>query len=220
MKFVFLGPPGVGKGTYSSRVSVQLGIPHISTGDLLREATKNQTELGKKAKEFMDKGLLVPDGLVMDALKKRLENPDAKNGFILDGFPRTTNQAEMLDKMEKIDLAVNYSLKEKFLILKISARRICRNCGEIYNLADIKEGGISMPPILPKKEGVCDKCGGPLYQRDDDNEKTVKERLKVYKKQTRPLIEYYKGKSLLKNVKVVGAPEIMVPKIIKILKKY
>ncbi len=219
MKFIFLGPPGVGKGTYASRVGPILGIPHISTGDLLREEIKNQTELGKKAKGYMDRGLLVPDELVMEVLKKRLEKDDAKKGFILDGFPRTVRQAELLEKMEKIDKVVNFLLKRSILIRKLAARRTCRKCGEIYNIADINEGEIHMPPILPKKECVCDKCNGELYQRDDDKENIVRERIRVYEKQTAPLIKYYREKKLLTEIKVVGGPDIMVPKVVGVLKK-
>lgn len=219
MNFIFLGPPGSGKGTYSSKISTILGIAHISTGDLLREEIKAQTTLGKKAKEYYDRGMLVPDELVMDVLKNRLKKEDAQMGFILDGFPRTEKQAEMLEKMEKIDSVINLVLKDSILIKKISARRVCRGCGNIYNLADIKEPGINMPPLLPKKDGVCDKCGGELYQRDDDREEVVKNRLEVYKKQTAPLIKYYKNKALLNDIKVVAGPDIMVPKIIDVLKK-
>lgn len=215
MKAIFLGPPGVGKGTYASRIYPQLGIAHISTGDLLRAETKNETPLGKKAKGFIDKGQLVPDQLVIDMLLKRLKEADCRKGFILDGFPRTIAQAESLDKALKIDVVINLVLRDDFLIEKISARRQCKNCGEIYNLADINREGIKMPPMLPKKPGICDKCGGQLYQRDDDKVETAKQRLDIYKKQTAPLIEFYRRKGLLKEIKVIGGPEIMVPIVIK-----
>lgn len=215
MKAIFLGPPGVGKGTYASKISPQLGIAHISTGDLLRAEVNGNTELGRKAKAFMDKGQLVPDELVIEMLLKRIKEKDCKNGFILDGFPRTIPQAESLGAKVKMDVVINLMLKDEFLIEKISARRQCRNCGEIYNLADINKDGIRMPPILPKKPGVCDRCGGMLYQRDDDKAETVKQRLDIYKKQTAPLIEYYRGKGILEEVKVKGGPEMMVPIVIK-----
>lgn len=218
MRIIFLGPPGSGKGTYSSRIAPQLKIPHISTGDLFRNEIERGTGLGKKIKNIIDAGNLVPDDIVMQVLKERMSKPDCKNGFILDGFPRTLNQAKALDKIAKIDIVINLVLPDNILIKKISARRQCRKCGEIYNLADIREGDIHMPPILPKKQGICDKCGGELYQRDDDREKVVRERLGVYKKQTAPLIDYYKKKGLLRDIRVVGGPEIMVPKIMAILK--
>ncbi len=218
MKAIFLGPPGVGKGTYASRISPQLGIAHISTGDLLRAEMKKNTELGRKAKGFIDKGKLVPDRLVIDMLLKRLEEKDCAKGFILDGFPRTVPQAEALGRALDIDVIINLVLRDDFLIDKISARRQCRNCGSIYNLADINRDGIKMPPILPKKEGICDKCGGELYQRDDDKVETVRQRLDVYKKQTAPLIEFYRKRGMLKEIKVIGGPEIMVPIVIKAMK--
>jgi len=215
MKAIFLGPPGVGKGTYASRIAPQLGIAHISTGDLLRAEIKNETGLGKKAKGFIDRGQLVPDELVIGMLLKRLKESDCRKGFILDGFPRTVPQAEALDKNLKTDVVINLSLSDDILIEKISARRQCRTCGNIYNLADIHRNGIHMPPLLPKKPGICDKCGGQLYQRDDDKPETVKQRLEVYKKQTAPLIEHYRKHGLLREVKVMGGPEVMVPIVIK-----
>lgn len=218
MRLIFLGAPGVGKGTYASRISKELGIAHISTGDLLREEVKNETQLGKKAKVYMEKGELVPDELVNKILKERLKKKDCEKGFILDGYPRTIEQAKELEKITKIDLVLNITLKKEILIKKISARRICKTCGKIYNIADINEDGIRMPPILPKKEGICDDCGGELHQRPDDDQKVIEERLKVYEKQTKPLIDYYKKKGLLKEVKVTGGPELMVPKIIEMIK--
>jgi len=215
MRLIFLGPPGVGKGTYASRIGPKLGIPHISTGDLFREHIKNQTELGKEAKNYIDRGELVPDELTIQMLKERIEQPDCEKGFILDGFPRTIPQAEALDKITTIDKVVNISLREDIIVRKIAARRICKKCGEIYNLADIREGSLVMPPLLPKKPGICDKCGGELYQRPDDKEEVVRERLKTYKKNTAPLIEYYRKKGILVNVEVQGGPDIMVPIILK-----
>ncbi|RLJ05312.1 MAG: adenylate kinase [Candidatus Aenigmatarchaeota archaeon] len=220
MRFVFLGPPGVGKGTYASRVAPILGIAHISTGDIFREEIKKETELGKKVKSYLESGQLVPDEIVIEVLKQRIEEDDCKKGFILDGFPRTIKQAEELDKITKIDAVINIVLDEDLLVKKISARRICRNCGKIYNIADIRKGEIHLPPIAPKKEGICDDCGGELYQRDDDKEEVVRERLNVYYEQTAPLIDYYKNKGLIREITVTGGPDKMVPVILKIMKEY
>jgi len=220
MKFVFLGPPGVGKGTYASRVSPILGIAHISTGDIFREEVKKGTALGKKIKGIMESGGLVSDGIVIEALAKRLKKPDCRKGFILDGFPRTLEQARALDGMLKIDAALNIVLPEDILIEKISARRVCRACGDIYNIASIHRQGIEMPPMLPKKEGKCDKCGGGLYQRADDKPGVIRERLRNYDRQTKPLIEYYTKKGLLKDFYATAGPEKMVPKIVELLRKY
>ncbi|MEM7816198.1 MAG: adenylate kinase [Candidatus Aenigmatarchaeota archaeon] len=219
MNIVFLGPPGSGKGTYASRIAPQLGIPHISTGDLLREAVAKKTATGKKADEYMKKGLLVPDEIVMQIVNERLSQPDAKKGFIFDGFPRTIEQAETLEKMKKIDVVINLRIPDEVIIKKILARRTCEKCGQIYNIAHIKFGKVDMPPVLPKKEGICDKCGGKLVSRSDETEQVIKDRLEVYRKQTQPLIDYYTKKKLLRNVDVIGSPEIMVPIIMKEIKK-
>lgn len=216
MKLVFMGPPGVGKGTYASRVGPKMGIPHISTGDLLR-AAREDPEFGEQIKHYQDTGGLVPDEIVMKLLKKRLDQPDCEKGFILDGFPRTIAQAEALEKITDLDAVVNIQLEEEILIEKISARRICRDCGEIYNLADINKGDLKMPPILPKEEGKCDKCGGELYQRSDEKPEIVKGRLQLYEEKTAPLIDFYRNKGLLKDVEVTGGPDIMVPKIMGLL---
>ncbi len=220
MKLIFLGAPGVGKGTYASRLGPKLGIPHISTGDIFRENIKNNTDLGKLVKPIIEKGGLVPDEITLKIVEDRLKRDDCKNGFIFDGFPRTIPQAEGLDKIIKVDVVVNIVLPEDILIQKITSRRQCKNCGDIYNLADIRRGKLHMPPMLPKVEGKCDKCGGELYQRKDDNEQTVRERLEEYKNKTQPLIDYYKKKKLLKDLEVVGGPETMVPIILEMLSKY
>ena len=219
MKKIFLGPPGSGKGTYSKRIAPQKNVPHISTGDLFRENIKNQTDIGKKAKGYMDKGLLVSDEIVIEMLKERICCEDCEKGFILDGFPRTIPQAEMLDTLTEIDVVLNLIIPEDILIEKICARRVCKECGDIYNIANINKNGIRMPPMDPIKEGECDKCGGELIQRNDDNEKVVKQRLEIYKKETQPLINFYNEKGLLKEIKIKGPPEEMVPEIIKLLQE-
>jgi adenylate kinase len=220
MKFVFLGPPGVGKGTYSSRIAPKLGIVHISTGDIFREEVEEGTALGKKIKGIMARGDLVSDKIVIDAIKKRCKKQDCRLGFILDGFPRTIEQAEALEKMFKIDLVLNIQMPEDILVEKISARRVCRECGDIYNVADIRRNGIEMPPMLPKVTGKCDKCGGELYQRPDDKSEVIKERLKNYREETQPLIDYYRKRGILKDFHAKAGPEQVVPKLIDLLRKY
>ena len=195
MNLILLGGPGAGKGTQAKLIVEEYKIPQISTGDMLREAVKQGTELGKKAKEYMDKGELVPDEIVIGIVRERIKQPDCEKGFILDGFPRTIAQAEALDKMldeidKKIDAVVNIYVPEEEIVKRIVNRRTCKKCGAIYHL-------IYSPPKEPNK---CDKCGGELYQRDDDKEETVRERLRVYKQQTEPLIEYYETKRILYNV--------------------
>lgn len=223
MKIIFLGPPGVGKGTYASRIAEKLGIAHVSTGDIFRDAIKQNTDLGKKVLTYVQKGELVPDDITIEVFKDRISKPDCKKGFILDGYPRTLDQAKVLEKITGIDVVVNLTMDDKILIKKSIARRICKSCGEIYNVADIKEvvEGVeyNMPAMLPKNDLICDKCGGELIQREDDTEEIIRERLKVYKKQTKPLIRYYTEKGLVKNVFVTAGPEVMVPKIMEVLKK-
>ena len=217
MKIIFLGPPGAGKGTYSSRISGILRIPHISTGDMFREAVNHGTKIGVNVSEYLKKGELVPDEITIDVLKNRISQPDCKKGFILDGFPRTIKQAEALCSITNLDVVFNLGLYEDVLIKKLSARRICKTCGEIYNLADIREkiAGVKyhMSPILPRTPGVCDKCRGELIQRKDDTIAIIRARLKVYKLQTEPLIKYYNSIGILQGVLVNAGPEIMVPKI-------
>jgi adenylate kinase len=190
MNLIIFGPQGSGKGTIASRLGLKFGIPQISTGDLLRENVKKGTDLGKKVKPIMDKGLLVPDEIVLALLKGRLAMDDAKKGFILDGFPRTESQARVLDGMTKIDAALLLNVPEWLLLKRMTNRRVCRKCGETYNLVNIK----------PKKDGVCDKDGGELYQRDDDKEDAIKARLKAYEENTKPLIKYYEAKGILRQV--------------------
>lgn len=189
MNIVLLGAPGAGKGTQAAKLVEEFATPHISTGDILRAAVKNQTELGKKAKDYMDAGDLVPDSLIIDLMDERLREPDCEKGFILDGFPRTTAQAVALDDMlvrleRPLDAALLVDVDPEVIIKRLTERRCCKECGYIGTAAD----------------ATCPKCGGEMYQRDDDNEATVRNRLDVYAKSTSPLIDYYKGKGLLKSV--------------------
>jgi len=196
---VFLGPPGAGKGTQAKKIVEKFGIPQISTGDMLREAVKEGTELGKKAKEYMDKGALVPDEVVIGIVKERLARPDCDKGFILDGFPRTIPQAEALDRVvEELGKTINYvialEVDDDELIERLSGRRTCKSCGAMFHVKFNR----------PAKEGVCDKCGGELYQRDDDREETIKNRLKTYKEQTAPLIDYYRSRGNFHAIQASG----------------
>ena len=192
---ILLGPPGAGKGTQAGRIVADYSIPHISTGDMLRAAVKNQTAMGLEAKRYMDVGDLVPDSVVIGIVKDRLQEPDTAGGFLLDGFPRTIPQAEALDDMlESIERGVSKALAilvdEEALVRRLSGRRICRDCQTPFHM----EFG---PPSVA---GVCDKCGGELYQRDDDSEATVRNRLAVYGRQTEPLIAYYDSQSVLARI--------------------
>ena len=187
LRTILLGPPGAGKGTQAVKIVEKYGIPHISTGDIFRENIKKGTELGKKAQEYMNKGELAPDDLVIAIATARLLEDDCKNGFLLDGFPRTVYQAEKLDEFleahnSKIDKVVDISVGKEELMIRLTGRRVCKKCGASYHIVNIP----------PKKEGVCDICGGPLIQRDDDNAETAANRIEVYEEQTRPLVDYYK----------------------------
>lgn len=187
LRAVLLGPPGAGKGTQAVRLVEKYAIPHISTGDIFRKNIKEGTELGKKAQEYMNAGALVPDELVVDLVKDRLQQDDCKNGFLLDGFPRTIFQAEKLDEFlsesnQKMDIVINLKVEKEALIKRLTGRRVCKDCGASYHIVNIP----------PKKEGVCDICGGELIQRKDDNIETVENRINVYEEQTAPLIGYYK----------------------------
>lgn len=210
MKIVIFGPPGSGKGTYASRLFDLIKTPHISTGDLVRDEIKNKTETGKKIEEYTKRGVLVPDDVVIELLKKRISQPDCASGFILDGFPRTIPQAEALNKISPIDIVINLDVPDEVIIERLSSRLTCKSCGEIYNRRFLK----------PKVEGICDKCGGQLYTRDDDKPEVIRERLKTYQRQTQPLLDYYKERKLVENVRnteVAVPPEIIVSKIMKII---
>ncbi|MEM7826866.1 MAG: nucleoside monophosphate kinase [Candidatus Aenigmatarchaeota archaeon] len=218
MKIIILGPPGSGKGTLSFAISEKYGISHIEAGKILREEIENRTEIGKKVKEIVESGRLVPDNIISELVKKRIDT--CKKGFILDGYPRTIGQAEALKKMTDIDLVINLSIPDKILIERAAGRRTCRKCGAVYNIADIHEeiDGVvyNMPPLLPKKAWTCDKCGGELYIRSDEKPDVIKKRLEEYKRQTKPLIEYYKNKNF-RDVLVTAGKDEMIKKIFKIV---
>ena len=212
MKIIMLGAPGAGKGTQAKLIADQYQIPHISTGDIFRANIKNGTELGKKAKEYMDQGLLVPDELTVNLVIDRVSNDDCKNGYVLDGFPRTIPQAEALDNAltargEKIDFAVNVEVPDENIINRMSGRRACLTCGATYHTEFIK----------PKVEGICDNCGSTLVLRDDDKPETVKKRLDVYHDQTQPLIDYYSGKNVLAEVDGTKIMDDVFADIVKVL---
>ena len=195
MKIIMLGAPGAGKGTQAKMIAEKYTIPHISTGDIFRANIKEGTELGQQAKEYMDKGLLVPDELVVNLVVDRLTWEDAKNGYVLDGFPRTIPQAEALtkalaEKGEKVDFAIDIDVPDQNIIDRMGGRRACVSCGATYHIVNIP----------PKVEGICDKCGAKLILRDDDQPETVKKRLDVYHEQTQPLIDYYTAEGVLKEV--------------------
>ena len=195
MKIIMLGAPGAGKGTQAKKIAAKYDIPHISTGDIFRANIKNGTELGNKAKTYMDQGLLVPDELVCDLVVDRVQQDDCKKGYILDGFPRTIPQAESLDAAlsrlgEAVDYAINVEVPDENIVKRMGGRRACVGCGATYHLVY----------AAPKKEGICDNCGAELILRDDDKPETVQKRLGVYHEQTQPLIDYYTKKGILKEV--------------------
>lgn len=195
MKIIMLGAPGAGKGTQAKMIAEKYGVPHISTGDIFRANIKNGTELGMEAKKYMDQGLLVPDELTVKILLDRVAQDDCKNGYVLDGFPRTIPQAEVLDKAlteinDKIDFAINVDVPDENIVRRMGGRRACLSCGATYHIEHIP----------PRKEGICDTCGKELVLRDDDKPETVKNRLNVYHQQTQPLIDFYQAKGILKTV--------------------
>ncbi|MBD5135046.1 MAG: adenylate kinase [Lachnospiraceae bacterium] len=212
MKIIMLGAPGAGKGTQAKKIADKYSIPHISTGDIFRANIKEGTELGKKAKTYMDQGLLVPDDLVVDLVVDRVQQDDCKNGYVLDGFPRTIPQAESLDAAleklnDKIDYAVNVEVPDENIIRRMSGRRACLGCGATYHIEHIP----------PKTEGICDTCGKELVLRDDDKPETVKKRLDVYHEQTQPLIDYYTKKNVLAEVDGTKDMEEVFQDIVKVL---
>ena len=194
MKIVLLGAPGSGKGTVAKELVKDLGIPQVSTGDMLRSGVARKSDLGLKAKKYMDAGELVPDSVVIGLIDERVQHGDCRNGFILDGFPRTIAQAEALAGITQLDKVINLVVSDDIIIRRLSTRRSCKDCGAIYNL-------VTFPP---KKDGVCDKCGGHLFQRDDDKEEAIKNRLVVYNRQTAPLIGFYKDKVCCLMLIVLG----------------
>ena len=212
MKIIMLGAPGAGKGTQADKICAKYNIPHISTGDIFRANIKNNTELGQKAKSYMDKGELVPDELVVDLVVDRIKADDCENGYVLDGFPRTIPQAEALDAAlaainDKVDYAINVEVPDENIINRMSGRRACVACGATYHIVHIPT----------KVEGVCDKCGAELILRDDDKPETVKNRLNVYHEQTQPLIDYYTAKNVLHEVDGTKAMEDVFSSIVSIL---
>lgn len=195
MKIIMLGAPGAGKGTQAKMIAEKYSVPHVSTGDIFRANIKNGTELGMEAKKYMDQGLLVPDELTVKILLDRVAQDDCRNGYVLDGFPRTIPQAQVLDKAlaelnDAIDYAINVDVPDENIIRRMGGRRACLTCGATYHVEHIP----------PKKEGICDACGSELVLRDDDKPETVKNRLDVYHKQTQPLIDFYEAKGILKSV--------------------
>jgi len=209
MRLVFIGPPGIGKGTYAKAISQKYGIPHISTGDIFREEIARGTELGQKVKYYVERGLLVPDEIVIEIVKKVLQSPMCSKGFILDGFPRTLKQAEELDKFTKIDLVFLFEAPLEIIIERVSGRLVCPKCGAIYH--------IKWRP--PKTPGICDVCGTPLIRRKDDEPEVVRERYKIYKETFAPIIEYYRRKGLLVEIDSSRDANVVIADIERVLKE-
>ncbi len=212
MKIIMLGAPGAGKGTQAKRLAAKYGIPHISTGDIFRANIKNGTELGKKAKVYMDQGLLVPDELVVDLVVDRFKEKDCENGYVLDGFPRTIPQAKALDEaLEKnhdaVEYAIDVDVPDENIVSRMAGRRACVNCGATYHVTTIP----------PRQEGVCDVCGKELVLREDDKPETVEKRLKVYHDQTQPLIDYYQTKGILRSVDGTRDMDVVFGEIVQIV---
>lgn len=213
VNLIIFGAPGSGKGTYASRLRVKLDVEVVATGDIFREIIKEDTPLGRTVKGYVEKGLLVPDDVTLEVLKRSLAKIPKGKGFILDGYPRTNGQAKALNEIVKIDAIIHLIVPDWIIIERLSSRRICKNCGEIYNILYLK----------PKNDMLCDKCGGPLYQREDDVSKVIKERIKVYEKQTQPILQYYRCKGVpfveAKCNKLETSPETVVNEIMKGLKR-
>ncbi|UCF44810.1 MAG: nucleoside monophosphate kinase [Candidatus Bathyarchaeota archaeon] len=213
MNAIIFGAPGSGKGTYASRLQSRLGVEVIATGDIFREIMKKETALGKKVKGYVEKGLLVPDDIVIEVLKHRLAKIPKEKGFILDGYPRTLEQAETLDEIAKIDVILLLTVPEWIIIERLSSRRICKNCGAVYNIRFLK----------PKVDMVCDKCGGPLFQRSDDNPEVIKKRTQVYEEQTRPILQFFEERKVpfvVANCDTLDTPpDAVVKTILKNLSK-
>lgn len=209
MKLILLGPPGAGKGTQAKKISNKFNIPHISTGDIFRKNISEKTALGIEAKGYMDKGLLVPDELTVRLVKDRLKNKDCSGGYLLDGFPRTVYQAEELDKLDKLDYVLLLQVPDEFILSRMTGRRVCAGCGASFHVTNNP----------PKAEGICDLCGGELVQRKDDSEETVAQRIEIYKKQTEPLVNYYKDKGILQAVDGTLEIDEVFKSIVRILKE-
>ncbi|MBE0478806.1 adenylate kinase [Candidatus Aerophobetes bacterium] len=207
MRIVMLGPPGAGKGTQAKRVSVKLNLPHLSTGELLREAVSNNTSLGRKAKSYMSRGELVPDSIILNMVEKEIDKYEEKGGFILDGFPRNVAQAKKLDgylekKSEALEMVINIDVDEETAVKRLTGRLVCPNCGKLYHATNAPS------------DGACKGCGTELRKREDDNEKTIRNRLEVYFDETHPLIEYYREKGILRNISGKGSPDEIFQKIL------
>ena len=213
MKAVIFGAPGAGKGTYASRLRARLGVDIIAMGDIFRAMLKVDSELGRKVKRCVEKGSLVPDEIVNEVLREHLEKVPSEKGFILDGYPRTVEQADNLDRIVKIDVVILLIVPDWIIVERLSTRRICKNCGTVYNVRFLK----------PKVEGICDKCGGPLYQRPDDTPEVIEKRLRVYDEQTQPILKRFEAKNVPFVIahcdKLEMPPETVVQEIIKDLKK-
>jgi len=213
MRLVIFGPPGSGKGTYASRLQGKLDVDVVAMGDIFREMEKEDTPLGEKVRGYVEKGMLVPDNVVIEVLKQRLEKIQGKKGFILDGYPRTVEQAKALASIAEIDVIIQLVVPDWIIIERLSTRRICRNCGAVYNTRYLK----------PKVDMICDKCGGPLYQRSDDTPEVIKKRIDVYEQQTQPILRYYRERRVpfveFKTESLEMPPEVAVEEIMKGLKK-
>lgn len=211
---IIFGAPGSGKGTYASRLQSKLGVNVIAMGDIFREIMKEDTDLGREVRSYVEKGLLGPDSLTIQVLKRHIAKIKNKKGFLFDGYPRTIEQAKALETIAKIDVIIQLAVPDWIIIERLSTRRICKNCGEVYNIRYLK----------PKVDMMCDKCGGPLYQRPDDTPEVIKKRIEVYEQQTQPILQYYKEKSVpfieFKTESLETPPEVAVEEILKGLKKF